>query len=185
MLYHGTDLENAKKICKNGFRWKQNDEHWLGNGVYFYLDRDLAEWWTTNPSKIFGTEIKVPCILSAEVSIKDERVLDLRNLQDYRECLLAYNEFEELALSELKTDVAHNIKKLRCAFFDWVFGEYEIDCIIGCFSHANKKYLIGESPKILKQFELFSLNYIETQVCMAPHLVVTNLKMHQVEKGGV
>ena len=91
MLYHGTDLENAKKICKNGFRWKQNDEHWLGNGVYFYLDRDLAEWWTTNPSKIFGTEIKVPCILSAEVSIKDERVLDLRNLQDYRECLLAYN----------------------------------------------------------------------------------------------
>ena len=50
-VYHGTEFEIAQKICKEEFICKKNLEHWLGNGIYFYLDKPLAKWWTTNPSK--------------------------------------------------------------------------------------------------------------------------------------
>ena len=62
-LYHGTDFDIAQKICAEGFMCKTNLEHWLGNGIYFYLDKPLAKWWTTNPSKKFGTVIKQPVVL--------------------------------------------------------------------------------------------------------------------------
>ncbi|MFR2561553.1 MAG: hypothetical protein ACLS8R_01670 [Anaeromassilibacillus sp.] len=47
LAYHGTDRERAEKILAGAFRVKANDEHWLGTGVYFYLDASLARWWTT------------------------------------------------------------------------------------------------------------------------------------------
>lgn len=43
--YHGTSLENAKKICKSSndidFKVSCKDNEWLGNGVYFLIIRRM------------------------------------------------------------------------------------------------------------------------------------------------
>ncbi len=36
--FHGTDMKFVESIIKHGFTCKQNDSHWLSNGIYFYLD---------------------------------------------------------------------------------------------------------------------------------------------------
>lgn len=46
--YHGTKERFAASIINNGFKIairKENDNHWLGHGIYFYSDYELAEWW--------------------------------------------------------------------------------------------------------------------------------------------
>lgn len=47
--YHGTSLENAKKICKFSndidFKVSCKDNEWLGNGVYFFDNKkDAIDW---------------------------------------------------------------------------------------------------------------------------------------------
>lgn len=46
--YHGTKAKNVNPILKNGFiiaPKKDGDNHWLGHGIYFYSDYELADWW--------------------------------------------------------------------------------------------------------------------------------------------
>ena len=56
-LYHGTDLKCAESIRTNGFVPRYSSEHWLGNGIYFFEDRALAEWWTTRMLPYMETQI--------------------------------------------------------------------------------------------------------------------------------
>lgn len=34
VVYHGPDYEIEKRICSEGFTYKANPNHWLGNGVW-------------------------------------------------------------------------------------------------------------------------------------------------------
>ena len=44
--YHGTSLENAESIMENGFWSSTGEEHWLGEGVYFFREDKLqAQVW--------------------------------------------------------------------------------------------------------------------------------------------
>ena len=169
-LYHATDESVVNSILLDGFDYHKNDSHWLGNGIYFYPDYSLAEWWATNPSKTFGVEIKKPCILSVDLTIDPDRILDLTVLSGYLECLDAYSDFEASALRMLKYGVTHNRKKLRCAFFDYVF-DGEIDCIIGTFTHRNQQYLSDKDAKLVNRFRLFNLPFAEKQVCIRKGLI--------------
>ena len=36
--FHGTNSSNAGKILESGFHPSHGDEHWLGDGVYFFTD---------------------------------------------------------------------------------------------------------------------------------------------------
>jgi len=40
--YHGTDKSNAKSICINGFNLSEGNSHWLGDGVYFFVDGNVC-----------------------------------------------------------------------------------------------------------------------------------------------
>lgn len=47
--YHGTSLENANKICKSSneinFKISCGKNEWLGNGVYFFDNKQNAIDW--------------------------------------------------------------------------------------------------------------------------------------------
>ena len=62
---------------RGGFRCKPNKEHWLGEGIYFYTDKSLAEWWTTNPTKNHGIEITVSAIIECLIEVPNDKVLNL------------------------------------------------------------------------------------------------------------
>lgn len=169
--FHATDLEAARNIKKNGFIIKHNPKHWLGNGVYFYLDESLAKWWLTKPSQSFGTEINNPAIINSSITLDESKILDLRKLDDYKVFVERFNkEFypdiksgkvSSSLNSENKTDV--DFELIRCAYCNYLKISYEYMAIIGTFEHISQPYL----PKINGDcFKKFGIRYIETQLCI-------------------
>ncbi len=166
VLYHATDKTLADSIIKNGFKCKPNANHWLGNGIYFYPDCDLAKWWATNPTSRFGKPINTKCILKATVQLDDSRILDLRKVEDYKDCVHAFHTYSKRASLHLDPSVKHEMEKYRCSFFDWLFSVTDVDCIIGCFTNENKAYLTTMPSIDMDQLRSFCLPFVETQFCI-------------------
>jgi hypothetical protein len=46
--YHGTSVDAATAILRDGFRMSRNEYDWLGDGVYFFQDAPERAWeWAT------------------------------------------------------------------------------------------------------------------------------------------
>lgn len=163
-VYHGTDLSNAKRIVKTEFIYRYNKKHWLGNGIYFYLDLSLAEWWTTNPSEKFGVKVKDAAIVKTILEIQDNNLLDLRKLSDYTEFTeLYFNEYIPLLNSGVFDIAITNRKQIRCSFCDYLKRQYDLQAIIGNFSLLTQPYLPDKYKEFSKNMNLY---YIETQLCL-------------------
>ena len=83
--YHGTiqkfadNIKNTKK-----FKIENRNNHWLGNGVYFFVNNFFeAEWWSKQAKKKFirenePDEPKVKRqVIRLQVNINPKRLLDL------------------------------------------------------------------------------------------------------------
>jgi len=92
IVYHGTLSTYKNSIINNGFianfpkkgdeRWLQ-DNHWLGHGIYFYEDENLAIRWAELKAKAktkkFGKLID-PVVMSATILVDDEsKICNLDN----------------------------------------------------------------------------------------------------------
>ncbi len=40
--YHNTEAVNVESIFQHGFICRYSNEHWLGQGIYFFADIDVA-----------------------------------------------------------------------------------------------------------------------------------------------
>lgn len=163
ILYHGTDLKYANEIVQNGFVPKSNPCHWLGNGIYFYFDKSLAKWWTTNPTKKFGAEITTPAIVKTTIALEKENILDLRLFETYSKISIEYEKFfTEIYLPYHNQTI--NAMEFKCLFFDWYFAmNPQIKVIIGEFFSLEQGYL---DEKARSFFEHTNLLFGETQVCL-------------------
>ena len=74
LAYHGTDYNIAELIVSHGFTFNRNPKHWLGNGIYLYQDYSLAKWWTTNPTKKFGSNVKERAIVFCNVNLDENKI---------------------------------------------------------------------------------------------------------------
>lgn len=162
-LYHGTDATVAKKIASDKFVPKPSPCHWLGNGIYFYFDRSLAEWWTTNPTSKFGCRVSEPALLKVEVEINETEILDLRKFDTYVEIA---NEFErfftELYIPFHRETISE--MQIKCLFFDWYFlTNKNIKMIIGDFYSLDQPYFEHNERDF---YEHTNLLFGETQVCL-------------------
>jgi len=172
-LYHGTDLAIAKKIMKEGFIQRKNPEHWLGNGIYFYKDRSLAEWWTSKPSMKFGNPISVPALVCVTVGLQENHFFDLNNLTHYIVCATEYDKFHSIAKKRIEpAEEEYNINKIRCAFFDSLKERYMLDCVIGTFHLEDQRYLLGVNNASMKHAKL---PYIETQICVFSETIIKKI----------
>lgn len=52
--FHGTIKHYSDEIMtEHNFTFKQRNDHWLGNGVYFFInDKSKAEWWSREASSL-------------------------------------------------------------------------------------------------------------------------------------
>lgn len=164
VLYHGTDLGSAQKIEKEGFRFFHNPNHWLGNGIYFYFDRDLAKWWTTHPTKQFGHEIETPTIITCKARYEENRICDIRKLADYYWLVERFQYYVENIFSQFYPVDSIGKKETGCLFFDWLFSSRERDVVIGNFYLPDQPYLPNISSS---KFKELSLEYTEVQVCVS------------------
>lgn len=168
-LYHGTELGCAKNILNKEFTIKRNDEHWLGNGVYFFEDEDLARWWTTNPTSKYGTTVKEPAILKCKILIDEQDILDLRRLQDYKHFCNIYKDIYLKKILRNGPDDAPKISQIRCAYCDFIQEYFQYKIIIGTFYKPTQPYL---PLKYGKYFTKFELPYIEIQYCVFDNNVI-------------
>lgn len=163
--YHGTDKAYLNSIISNGFEYKPNKEHWLGNGIYFFIEYDLAKWWTMIKHPGFGNSIDIPVIIKVELRCDIDYIVDLRLLEDYNWIYERYDDFHSCLLKNGSLELS--INQLRCAFFDWLKEEYGIKIIVAGFQKKSSSYLKGNLLSTLK------IPYVEYQVCVYDESVIT------------
>ena len=73
--YHGTNKESADAILNDkGFLISKGEEHWLGDGIYFYPDfGDALNW------KYEASDSEVEAVLHTIIRVEDDEYLDLDN----------------------------------------------------------------------------------------------------------
>ena len=181
--YHGTDISNVDSIIKSGFICKPNKQHWLGNGVYFYMDYSLAKWWTMNPTNKFGVNVNKGAIIKCKISVKEENVLDLRRLKDYTKFVDIYrNEFLPfLFCGELNSKDKDSIdtKTLRCTYCDYLNIKYKYKLIIGTFYLPSQPYMPKDYGTF---FDTFNISYIEGQICVFDTKAIINKEVIPIER---
>ena len=133
--YHGTCSKYRYNIEKNGLdpsKCKHRDDHWLGQGVYFFDDYDKAMWWATSISSQNNNCGGV--IFQSHIEASDNEVLNL----DDKKQLDAFitKTMETLKEVEKSCDGKMPIfedPKLRAVFFDYYKEKNKISVIIGTF----------------------------------------------------
>ncbi len=162
--YHGTDKSVANNIIQNGFQCKQNNEHWLGQGIYLYSDKSLAEWWTTNPTQKHGINVVDPVVIACDIEIDESRVLNLCTLAGYKKYVDLYNSFFRELSVNFRPKEEVSFKKLRCAFFNFIFLTYQVDVVIAPFVLPQQPYIpVYTNSQFAKEMHI---QYTEVQVCI-------------------
>jgi hypothetical protein len=162
-LYHGTDYNVAELIQAGSFEPKPNPCHWLGNGVYFYFDRPLAEWWTSNPTAKYGCEVSHPALVKVEVEIEENQILDLRKFKTYVNIAEEFERFfTQLYIPYHRVTISE--MQIKCLFFDWYFLSHpDIKMIIGDFYSLEQPYFQQDERDFYAHTNLL---FGETQVCL-------------------
>lgn len=113
--YHGTAKDNVQDIKKYNFKIKEDKNHWLGNGVYFFIESYIqpsvvlakkwakAESWN-NYRKEYTYDIY--SVLKSDIILYKGSILNLRNSSG----LEIFNKYREklknkLTINELKTKI--------------------------------------------------------------------------------
>ncbi len=160
-IFHGTDYDIAKQIESVGFIVRKNEHHWLGNGIYFFKDCNLAIWWAKAQHREFGSTVKTPAVINAQLIVDRSRVLDLRDLADLKQFMDWKVELDSMISNDHEID----IQAYRCALFDGIFDKKDKDVIIGCFDSEGKKY-ISDILGLGDALDQLKLIFGEVQFCV-------------------
>lgn len=88
--YHGTNSDWVQSIVENGFKDSVGDEHWLGDGTYFFVNgitgadpKNAAVKWAI--AEAFDKRLKRNvydriAVLKCMIKIEDDKLLDLTTL---------------------------------------------------------------------------------------------------------
>lgn len=191
--FHGTKLRFADSIISDNFKIaeiKSTDNHWLGHGVYFYEDYELAEWWAESKAKThrkkYGSDDEAS-VIKARIIVNN--IIDLDNPFELNRFSGYCQEIEaDIVKSGTVLDFVmgdHSEKgqikaeeRKRCFFMDAVKGVKGIDAIIYTFSKANPSYAASKYHK--EVLEGLGLHYNEKQICVTK--VTSIVERTSVEK---
>jgi hypothetical protein len=135
--YHGTTIQAATSILREGFRFSRNEYDWLGDGIYFFQDAPTRAWeWATTH---YGGEAAV---LGALIRLED--CMDLLDIQWAPVLTAAYDAF----LTQLKrvqlplprqTSGAHRLDRAVINYAIGILAEQEIviRTVRGAFSEGS------------------------------------------------
>lgn len=155
--YHGTFVECIPAIIEDGFTFNRGKEHWLGQGVYFYLDDfNQAKLWASVKSKNHPAyKGKAVAVIKANIKVNDANFLNL-NLRKNVEKLMDY------AL-QLDCDFnSENPHANRAFLIDCLSKEERIDVVLMSFQHINRKI-----ENIQEKFQAaLGIHFTEQQVCV-------------------
>ena len=186
--YHGTCSSAQESIERYGLdpaRTKNRPDHWLGQGVYFFLQQDQARWWAEDIAGKNWNHGSVALVYSADIVADQKYVRDFREYEDVAqfqkwavELLNSLNEGDE-AKPKLTTE------KFRGLLFDYYKTEYNIYVMIGSFSKNRVGYASydprEEELRLQKAImKTTGIYYQEVQVCVSNQACIQNQKVEYV-----
>lgn len=155
-LFHGTEEQNLENIEKNGFIYKQRDNHWLGQGIYFFEDKKQAINWKTRNSKV---------VLEVTIELPFSEILDLDSIDGIE---FFMNEVKEiLQTSEIKIEIKEDeLNVNRCFFLDIIKNKNKnINMIKYTFQISDPMY-DKRNLKELQAIVPFGLVHNQLQYCL-------------------
>lgn len=150
--FHGTTEEAYNQIVQSGkFTFQTRENHWLGNGVYFFLDDYLkAKWWAKEAvKKELRTDKNkkvLPAVLYIEANVDIDKIIDLNSekgqliLNQFIEFLFEHGfEFQEKPNEKLSKQQQEHY--FRCAVMDLLVESegYTASCYL--FPNNEKPYI--------------------------------------------
>lgn len=180
-LCHGTDMESAVRIKRQGFELRGGKNSWCGRGVYFY-DIKKKAWWAANRKcreikRITGKEVR-PAVLFADIiGINDSSILDLRVHKD----LCAFEQYvmenvcgfgnQSIGVSDIE-DETERIIFLRSALIAFYANQMQKKLVIGNFRQRPQK---DHEHAIEFADRLHMIFGIETIYCVKDTTIISNI----------
>ena len=185
MYYHGTTKDSADIIVKTQFmRPSVGDDHWLGDGSYFYVNDEYAFRWilmkyTNNFRNKFANDYskiyEKYSILSAEINIQPERLFSMEDIN------------LRLLFIEVKMALSENAEKSE-RYSERVKNKAIIDGVV--FNYLFKYQGYGEKYDAVQA--IFPISYIcddsrmeylpEPQICVKNVEVISDYRVHSTEE---
>jgi len=176
--YHGTAEENVSDILENQFITKHRDDHWLGQGIYFYEDSKLAEWWIKKKLETYSGE--GPAVIKATMRCEKGEFLDLDKNEDLD---LFFHRLKKVLMGgqiklglRFKTgDEQSRIRNL-CFCIDILKNCSGLKLIALTFLKSNPSYVRGNILSFENDyFPLpFAISYKERQICATSNDIITS-----------
>ncbi|MBB1122702.1 hypothetical protein [Limosilactobacillus albertensis] len=141
--FHGTTQENAQEILNTKrFMVKKRKDHWLGTGVYFFLeDIDKAKWFVRSNPYYKG---KTKCVLATTVTVPQEKYLNLDTEKGRHELNSFINDFKEMQPSVTLNPEINNDNSSRHCFYIDMFRRY--NNYLACkYTFTNTKTIKSEN----------------------------------------
>lgn len=183
--YHGTSSVHAEKIAKYGLdpdKTHIRPDHWLGQGVYFFSEFDLARWWADDIAGKLYNRGSFPIVYQAQIQAPREEILDLDNPKEYDLFLgrLLDMQKEIEADSENRMPV-FNREQHRAVYFDYYREMYHKSVIMYTFSKDCARYgtyRTGTDLAQQKKLEkALGLAYHEKQICVSKKKCIKCVEM--------
>ena len=158
--YHGTCSKYRYNIEKNGLdpsKCKHRDDHWLGQGVYFFDDYDKAMWWATSISSQNNNCGGVTFITKTIETLKEVEKFCDRKMPIFEDA------------------------KLRAVFFDYYKEKNKISVIIGTFLKEFAGYTARRSHSEIelqkKIMYVTGIKFQERQICVSKKECIKSTKL--------
>jgi hypothetical protein len=162
--YHGTEEQYVDDILKKGFTHHFREDHWLGQGIYFYTDFQLAKWWADTKFKKLG---KQPAVIKALIEVDEAAFLDLDTLSGMDFFFKTTKDlFSEMSISFRFQD---NQYQNLCFALDFLKEIEDIRVVRYTFSKDNPSYGHQKITTFEKQYFKLPRDfaYHETQICVS------------------
>lgn len=181
--YHGTSSRWYNCIKELGFdpeKVKRRNDHWLGQGVYYFSDYSKALWWANDQANKPYNLGTYPLVYKSQISAPKEEILNLDNGDE----LDKFYDFVIQSLSEIENAEKYPVfdeKQMRAVYFDFYKIENNISVIIKTFDKPTTKSAKSRSKDELRKITSLAnnlgLGYKETQICVSKKqcIISTNL----------
>lgn len=174
ICYHGTCTKYRYSIEKEGFdpaKCKYRNDHWLGQGVYFFDDYAKALWWASTISTQNGNCGGV--VFESLIEADDKEVLDLddNNQLDHflTETLSTLDDIKKECAG--KMPIFHGDEIFRALFFDYYKERNGISVTIGTFQKDAAGYTTKRSREELEKqkkiMQIIRIKFKERQLCIS------------------
>lgn len=163
--YHGTDSKHVDSILTKGFKASRRNDHWLGQGIYFYTSLELAKWWIKRKKKGTSNNAVIEVLLDCgKCNVLD---LDTINGLDFflEEAHNLLHKNSNIGNYQFNNDEEY---KNLCFILDLLKAKFDIEIIICTFLKDSATYTQGNVKTFEKNhfFVPLGLQYKETQICI-------------------